>query len=120
MSTENAKSFLQTLGTDVTLQERFTNADQSGRMQLAAEMGLEFSSEELATALNGSLVRSDGELSNAELSSVAGGIGFTPPVAPVSIPGSVAGPLASAAGSGLSPTINNTMNNNVNVTINIG
>lgn len=78
MSVENAKSFLEKINQDHTLQERFrsiptnSNALETG-LQIAASEGFVFTAEEFKEASS-----SEGDLSDAELEGVNGG-NFTPP-----------------------------------------
>ena len=119
MSAENAKAFLQELGQDKVLQQKFEAANNDGRLKLAHSLGMDFSPDELMEVLNKSQIQEAEELTDSDLASVSGGFnigGLTRP--PVTLPGPLAGAVAAVAcASGMSPTFN--INNTANITINI-
>lgn len=116
MSVENAKGFLQELGDNTVLQQKFEAADNDGRLKLAHSLGLDFSPDELMEVLNKSQIQATEELTDSDLATVSGGFNIRPPV---TLPGPLAGAVAAVAGtSGMNPTFN--INNTANITINIG
>ncbi|MGK7879832.1 MAG: Nif11-like leader peptide family natural product precursor [Crocosphaera sp.] len=71
MSIQSVKDFYELLQSDETLQERIKAADDSATVvQIASEMGYEFTEQELDRAMQEAIV--EGELSEQELEAVAG------------------------------------------------
>ncbi len=71
MSIQSVKDFYELLQSDENLQERVKAADDSATVvQIASEMGYEFTEQELDRAMQEALV--EGELSEQELEAVAG------------------------------------------------
>lgn len=71
MSIQSVKDFYELLQSDENLQERVKAADNSATVvQIASEMGYEFTEQELDRAMQEALV--DSELSEEELEAVAG------------------------------------------------
>src|SRR5215470_8220075 len=78
MSVEHLKRFMDELGRDAALQQALAGAKNqdeliAGAVRLAAERGLEFTPSELEIYVRESLPSGDGELSDEQLGSVAGG-----------------------------------------------
>jgi predicted ribosomally synthesized peptide with nif11-like leader len=75
MSIENAKAFYERMSTDEAFRNQYQNATTDDeRRQFLMVAGYDFTSEEWQTAVAEISKSSDGELSNAELESVSGGI----------------------------------------------
>ncbi|MGK7879833.1 MAG: Nif11-like leader peptide family natural product precursor [Crocosphaera sp.] len=71
MSIQSVKEFYELLQSDETLQERIKAADDSATVvQIASEMGYEFTEQELDRAMQEAMF--EGELSEQELESIAG------------------------------------------------
>ena len=68
MSLENAKKMLELLKTDKALLEKVKAADNEGKKKNAADLGLNFTSDDMKAA-----IKSNSELSDDDLASVAGG-----------------------------------------------
>src|SRR5215470_16407967 len=81
MSVEHLKRFMDELGRDAALQQALAgskNEDEliAGAVRLAAERGLEFTPSELEIYVRENIPSGDGELSDEQLGSVAGGWGL--------------------------------------------
>ncbi len=72
MSLENAKAMLEKMKTDNDLVEKIKAADNEGKKKIAQELGLSFTADEMKEA-----IKSDSELSEADLAAVAGGASGT-------------------------------------------
>ena len=68
MSLADAKKMLETLKTDKNLMDKVKAADDAGKKKIAADMGLSFTADEMKEA-----IKTSSELSDDELSAVAGG-----------------------------------------------
>ncbi len=103
MSIEAVNQFLDRVSSDRQLQAEVTQAmeaenDRLAVTQLAAKHGFEFTSEELGSQVQQTIeAQQEGELNEAELESVAGGI-CTPAIG---IAVGVAGTAAGTAAAGL-------------------
>jgi predicted ribosomally synthesized peptide with nif11-like leader len=68
MSLDHAKKMFEALKTDKKLLEKIKAADDAGKKKIAADMGLSFTGDEMKE-----VIKSNSELSDENLDSVAGG-----------------------------------------------
>jgi predicted ribosomally synthesized peptide with nif11-like leader len=86
MSRERAKAFIQQVNASDTLQHRIIelNGDLNGLLQIAAEHGYSFTADDWSAIIDALVT---GELDEADLEHVVGGVAFNPAApSPVPIP----------------------------------
>ncbi|MUG97848.1 Nif11-like leader peptide family natural product precursor [Scytonema sp. UIC 10036] len=87
MSIESAKAFYQRMIADEAFRTQYQNASsEDSRRDFTLSAGYSFTSEEWETALQQISEQDDGELSEAELTSVSGGLRFIYPWPPEKFP----------------------------------
>jgi predicted ribosomally synthesized peptide with nif11-like leader len=80
MSFESANEFYQRLATDDEFRNQLENVSSDDRMTTIQAAGYDFTREEWETVVNGAIssIQAEGELSEADLETVAGGLRIFP------------------------------------------